>query len=210
MPASDPLAITVYSDVICPWCFIGTRRLATALGASHVAARLDYRVFLLDPTVPPEGADLRDRLRRKYGADPDAMFTRIEEAARTSGIPLDFSRVRRTPDTVPAHTLLRHANARGTQAGLADALFSAYFLEGIDIGNAEALAECAVAHGFARDEAIALATDSREHAATRAEADASARLGITGVPFFVFGQQFAVAGAQSAATFRSAIEQATA
>jgi predicted DsbA family dithiol-disulfide isomerase len=138
------------------------------------------------------------------------MFARIEAAAQASGIPLDFSRVRRTPDTVPAHTLLRHARDRGTQADLADSLFAAYFLEGVDIGNPEALAERAVTHGFAREEAVALVTDPIELKATREEAQAAARLGISGVPLFVFAQQFAVSGAQSLAVFRSAIAQAVA
>jgi predicted DsbA family dithiol-disulfide isomerase len=210
MEPADSLRITIFSDVICPWCFIGTRRLQGALAESGVHAAIEYRAFLLDPTIPPEGVDLRDRLRHKYGVDPETMFTRIEAAAQASGIPLDFARVRRTPDTVPAHTLLRHAHDRGTQADLADSLFAAYFLEGIDIGNSEALAERAVAHGFDREEAVALVTDPAEMHATRDEAQASARLGISGVPLFVFAQRFTVSGAQSPAVFRNAIAQAVA
>ena len=141
-----PLDITIVSDVICPWCFIGTRRLDQVLATMpDVDARIQYRAFLLDPTVPPEGADLRDRLRKKYGADPEAMFVRIEQAARDTGIPLDFSNVRRTPNTIPAHTLLRHAAARGTQRQLSDALFSAYFLHGQDISAPDVLAAIAEA-----------------------------------------------------------------
>lgn len=210
MNTADPLRITIFSDVICPWCFIGTRRLLAALTESQVRADIEYRAFLLDPAVPPEGVDLRDRLRHKYGVDPETMFTRIEAAAQASGIPLDFSRVRRTPDTVPAHTLLRHARDRGTQAELADSLFAAYFLEGVDIGNPEALAERAATHGFEWEEALKLVTDPTEVKATRDEARDSARLGISGVPLFVFAQQFAVSGAQSPAVFRDAIAQAVA
>jgi predicted DsbA family dithiol-disulfide isomerase len=212
MFAESALPVTIVSDVICPWCFIGTRRLAAALGemAATVRPDIEYRAFLLDPTIPPEGVDLRDRLRRKYGVNPETMFERIETAARASGIPLDFSRVRRTPDTVPAHTLLRHARARGTQTALADALFSAYFLEGQDVGNAAVLCDLAVTCRFDRTEAAALLGDAAELQATRDEADSAARQGVTGVPYFVFGGKFAFSGAQSPETFRAAIERAVA
>jgi predicted DsbA family dithiol-disulfide isomerase len=212
MASGSLLHVTIVSDVICPWCFIGTRRLAMALAetAAWVRPDIEYRAFLLDPTVPPEGVDLRDRLRRKYGVDPEAMFQRIETAARTSGIPREFSRVRRTPDTVPAHTLLRHARGRGTQAALADALFAAYFLEGQDVGNPAVLTDLAVTHGFERAEVETLLRDASGLQTTREEADAAAREGVTGVPYFVFGGRFAFSGAQSPDMFRAAIERAVA
>jgi predicted DsbA family dithiol-disulfide isomerase len=155
------LAIDIVSDVICPWCFIGSRRLEQALepAPDGVAVDVTYRPFLLDPSTPKEGADLRDRLRAKYGVDPDKMFASVEAAARSSGIPLDFSKVRRTPSTIAAHTLLRHAIPKGTQAALARALFEGYFLEGRDIGDADVLAAIAGGHGFEADEAIRLVRD---------------------------------------------------
>jgi predicted DsbA family dithiol-disulfide isomerase len=204
------LEITVVSDVICPWCFIGTRRLRKVLDAmeGEVTPQVRYQPFLLDPTVPPEGADLRDRLRRKYGADPDTMFARIEDAARQTGIALDFSIIRRTPNTIPAHILLRHAEARGTQGALSDALFTAYFLDGQDIGDTDVLAPLAASHGFSAAEARTLVADEREQAVTRDEAQAAARAGISGVPFFVFANRVALSGAQPAHVFRAAIAQA--
>jgi len=207
-----PLDVTVVSDVICPWCFIGSRRLGQVLETvrDEIEPAIHYRPFLLDPSVPPEGADLRDRLRRKYGADPEAMFVRIEEAARQTGIPLDFTHVRRTPNTIAAHTLLRHAEPRGTQLALSDALFNAYFLEGQDIGQADVLASIAAGHGFTPEEVLVLLADDRERAATRAEAERAARAGISGVPYFVFGNRVAFSGAQPAHVFRAAIAQALA
>lgn len=205
-----PLDITVISDVICPWCFIGSRRLAQVLDGmrDEVAPRIDYRPFLLDATVPPEGADLRDRLRKKYGIDPEGMFRQIEQVARDTGIPLDFSTVHRTPNTIPAHTLLRHAAARGTQLGLSDALFTSYFLEGQEVSDAEVLAALGVRHGFTAAEARALVTSEAEADATRVEALSAARSGVTGVPFFLFGGKVAFSGAQPAHVFRGAIAQA--
>ena len=98
MSATAPrsrLRVEVVSDVVCPWCLIGTRRLELALAAAGVAdADVEFRPFLLDPATPPEGEDLRGRLRRKYG-NPEPMFARVEAAARQSGIELDFAKVRR-------------------------------------------------------------------------------------------------------------------
>jgi predicted DsbA family dithiol-disulfide isomerase len=163
------LSIDVVSDVICPWCFIGVRRLDQALESlpEPVDAKVTFHPFLLDASTPAEGADLRDRLRAKYGVDPEKMFGRVEAAARESGIPLDFSKVRRTPNTVAAHTLIGHAVEKGTQRALAGALFQAYFLDGRDIGDATVLGELATLHGFEHDEAIRLATDATELAKTR-------------------------------------------
>jgi predicted DsbA family dithiol-disulfide isomerase len=206
------LDIDIVSDVICPWCFIGSRRLEQALepAPEGVEVGLTFRPFLLDPSIPKEGADLRDRLRAKYGVDPDKMFGNVEAAARSSGIPLDFAKVRRTPSTIAAHTLLRHAIDKGTQPALARALFEGYFLEGRDIGDADVLAAIAGAHGFEADEAIRLVRDEQELATTVAEAGEAAASGVRGVPFFVLGGRLAVSGAQSADVLRDAIAKAIA
>jgi predicted DsbA family dithiol-disulfide isomerase len=204
------LSIDIVSDVICPWCFIGVRRLDQALESPKpVDANVVFQPFLLDPSTPAGGADLRERLFAKYGVDPEQMFGRVEAAARESGIPLDFAKVKRTPSTIPAHTLLGHALPKGTQRALAAALFEAYFLEGRDIGDPGVLGDIAASHGFDRDEAIRLAADPAKLASTRAEAAAAAARGIRGVPFFIFDGRIAVNGAQPAEVLRGAIEKAT-
>ena len=204
-----PLRIDVVSDVICPWCFIGARRLDQALKEQpEIDATIVYRPYQLDPTTPPEGTDLRERLRKKYGADPEQMFGRVEAAARETGIPLDFAKVRRTFATLPAHTLLRHAIAKGTQPGLKESLFSAYFLEGRDLGNPAVLAEVAARHGFSAEETARILGDSQELATTRDEAAALSAEGIQGVPYFIFGGRVAFSGAQPLEVFRSALQQA--
>ena len=206
------LTIDVVSDLVCPWCYIGTRRLDQVLKSMPEAtpALVRYRPFLLDSSVPPEGADLRQWLRRKYGADPESMFARVEAQARTTGIPLDFSRVQRYPSTLAAHTLLRHALEKGTQRALADALFTAYFIESKDIGDSATLAQIALEHGFSEEDTLKWVSDAKELEATRAEATALSQQGISGVPFFVFNEQLAFSGAQPSEVFRSAIEEALA
>ena len=204
------LTIDVVSDLVCPWCYIGTRRLDQVLKAmpEATAATVRYRPFLLDASVPPQGADLRQRLRQKYGADPESMFARVEAQARATGIPLDFSRVQRYPSTLAAHTLLRHALEKGTQRALADALFTAYFIEGKDIGDAATVAQIAYEHGFSHEETLRLMGDANELAATRAEATALSQQGVSGVPFFIFNEKLAFSGAQPPEVFRGAIEEA--
>ena len=179
------------SDFVCPWCFIGTRRLEQALAGKE--AEVAYRPFLLDPRIPAEGVDLRENLRKKFGRDPEGMFGRVEAAARETGIPLDFAKVRRYPSTVHAHALVRRTKDPRV---LANALFEAYFLQGRDIGSPEVLAE--LAGGSA-------AVEESELEVVRQEAREASQEGITGVPFFVFDGKIAVSGAQPQEVFRKAL-----
>ena len=203
------LEIDVVSDLICPWCFIGARRLEQALARlPDVEATLAYHPFLLDPSVPPEGVDLRERLRKKFGRDPEGIFDRVVAAARETGIALDYSRIELTPTTIPGHTLLRHAAARGTQVALANALFEAYFLRGKNLGDLDVLADIAAPHGFSVDDVRAIAADPTELSRTRKEAESWAREGVTGVPFTILDKRYALGGAQPVDVFVEAIRRA--
>lgn len=210
MPAS--LVVDVFSDVVCPWCFIGTTRLRQALTGmrDEVACEVCYHPFLLDPRLPEQGVSVPDMLRKKYGVDPKQLWGRAEAAARDSGIALDLSLQPMIYPTDAAHTLLRHAHAKGTQAELVDALFRAYFLEAKNIADRSALADVAEKHGFSRQEALELSTSPAELELTREDALGAARGGIRGVPFFVFGGRLAVSGAQSVAALQAAIREALA
>ncbi len=205
------LAIDVFSDVVCPWCYLGTERLAQTLDHLGLAdsATVRYRPFLLQPDTPPEGVNVHERLQRRYG-DLRVLLARVEGAARESGLALDLSKQPMSYPTVAAHTLLRHAAGRGTQQSLARALFHAYFDDALVISDPIVLAEIAGAHGFEPAEAARLATDASELAKTRREAAGAAERGITGVPFFVFNDRFTVPGAQSETVLRSVIEKAQA
>lgn len=202
------VSVDLYSDVVCPWCFIGSDRLEQVLAGTDVPVR--YRPFLLDPATPPEGKDIPAMLRQKYGVDPRAAFARVEAAARESGLALDLSRQSRSYPTVRAHTLLRHAAERGTQRKLARALFEANFVDAKDISDPAVLIPIAAAHGFAADEAERLVADQVELAETLAEAVAASRSGIRGVPFFVFDGRLAVSGAQPIEVLRGALAEAQA
>jgi predicted DsbA family dithiol-disulfide isomerase len=163
---------------------------------------------MLDPNTPPEGDDIPARLRRKYGVPPEQLWARLEAEARKSDLDLDLSKQRFSYPTARAHTLIRHAAAKGTQGALVHALYRANFQEARNIHDPAVLADVAVPHGFTEDEVTRLISDEGELAATREEALGAATAGIDGVPLFVFGERLAVAGAQPEIVLRKAIEQA--
>jgi predicted DsbA family dithiol-disulfide isomerase len=203
------LQIDVVTDIVCPWCLIGVARLERAIFETGTSARIIHHPFFLDADVPPEGIDVADKLRQRYGGDPSAMFARVEAEARKSGIPLDLSKQPRQRPTAAAHTLIRHALDKGTQPALAMALFEAHFLAGRNIADPDTLAEIGTAHGFAAEEALGLATDPAELAITREMALHAAQGGISGVPFFIFDRRLALSGSQPEEVFVQALAQAT-
>ncbi|WP_127142531.1 DsbA family oxidoreductase [Pelagibacterium montanilacus] len=208
------LKLDLFTDVVCPWCLIGTARLDEAIAAlpDDVEVAITHHPFLLDPETPPEGQNTRERLAAKYGGDIAAMQARVEEAARSAGVALDLSVQPMSYPTIDAHTLIRSA-APEHQYGLAKAMAAAYFLEGRNIADRQVLADIAVDHGFASEAVQALLADENERATTRAMALASAQQGISGVPFFIFNGQFALSGAQPpdvfARAFRVALGEAS-
>lgn len=204
--------VDLFSDVNCPWCFIGARRLAKVADELKDEIRVEVRhhPYRLMPEATKEGLDLAEHLKSRYGQDPRPMFARVEEAARDAGIDLDLSKQKYAYDTTSAHTLLRHAGARGTQAALADALFVAYFQEARNVSDPEVLAEIASHHGFTPAEVEALLADETEVAATKEEMRVSAEAGVQGVPLFILENRYSLSGAQPEEVFRGALRQAAA
>lgn len=207
-----PLVIEIYSDIVCPWCYIGAAQLNSALAMAPEIGpvQLVYRPFMLDADTPAGGVDLATSLKRKYGGDPAQMFARVEQAGQRAGVTIDFDRQTRGYPTVAAHTLLRHAIARGTQVALAHALHHAYFTEGLAIDDPEVLDALAAQHGFEPGEGARLSGDEAERAITFQQAAEAGERGIRGVPFFVLDGRLGVSGAQPVEVMRRAIEQAMA
>lgn len=212
--AAPVLTVDVCSDIICPWCFVGTRRLDRVLEALRaersqpIPVTFRHHPFLLDPSIPPEGRDVQAELRRKYGRDPAQLFAMVEAQAREEGIPLDLGRQPRAHRTLGAHTLLRHAAAKGTQRALLDALFRAHFLEARDVSSPEVLGDIAAEHGITREEAARLVHDPAERRLTESDIEDAVAGGVTGVPTFVLGGRLALTGAQPAPVFRAALLRA--
>lgn len=214
-PAQQKLTIDVVSDVVCPWCYVGKRRLEAALaglvaGEPHVRPLVSWHPFQLNPDLPRSGIDRRQYLEAKFGgpARADEIYERVRAAGRSVGIPFAFERIERQPNTLDAHRLIAWAQAQGDADALVERLFRAYFLEGLYVGDRETLATLAGEAGYDGDAArLHLASE-----AGLAEVTAMDRrvreLGVTGVPFFIFDGKVAVSGAQEPQTLLDAIDQA--
>lgn len=213
------LTIDVVSDVVCPWCYIGKRRLEEALALLRaaepdLAVQVRWHPFQLNPDLPAEGVDRRQYLERKFGgpARSKEVYARVEAAGATVGIPFAFDAIERQPNTLLAHRLIAWGQMRpeGDADALVELLFKACFIEGQYLGDPDVLVARAAAAGFDPDDARAF-LESDEMAEAVAGADRRAReMGVTGVPFFIFEGKIAVSGAQEPAALIEAFRQARA
>lgn len=205
--APRPLSIDVVSDVMCPWCYIGKRRIEKAHAAADLPVTLVWRPFQLDPTLPPEGKDRAAYLAEKFGSAEAAegMYARVREAGAEEGIPFAFDKIRVSANTLDAHRLIRWATREGAADQVVEALFKAYFVEGRNIGDRDVLAEIAEDAGM---EDVAARLDSDEDVAeTRGEVEMAGRIGVTGVPTTIVAGKYALVGAQPAETIAEALRE---
>ena len=210
------MRIEIWSDVVCPWCFVGKRRLESALaGFDHRdEVEVVYRSFQLDPSAPHRGTELSsEMLARKIGRAPDAvrdMQQQLVETAAADGLDLRLFETVHT-NTADAHRLLHLALATGgpeLQVRLKEALLSAYFTGARDVGDPDVLTEVAVAAGLDEERVRAVLAGEEYADLVAADVRQARAYGATGVPFFVFDQKFAVSGAQPAEVFSQALDQA--
>jgi predicted DsbA family dithiol-disulfide isomerase len=204
------MKVEIYSDIACPWCYIGEKRFAAAL-ASFPEAEVDvvFRPYQLDPGAPATPRPLVDALREKFGANVPRMLARVTDAARDEGIEMRWDEAI-AANTLAAHRLLRlalHEYGAGVQRALAERLFDAHFTGGGDVGDLALLTELAVAVGMDRDRTRAYLESSEGLAETRAEIAEAQQLGVRAVPTFVFEGQYVVEGGQPAAVFTEVLQE---
>jgi len=193
------MRIDIVLDVICPWCFIGKRRLERALALRpDVAAEISWRPFQLNPDISPDGMPRQDYLAVKFGGTHHAqrIYQSASEAGAAVGIPFAFERVVRTPNTQDAHRLVRRAERAGRADGLVEALFRAYFFDGADLGDRARLVEIAARAGLERAETRRFLESDEGRSEMVAEDRAARRIGINAVPCFIFEERYAISGAQ--------------
>jgi predicted DsbA family dithiol-disulfide isomerase len=199
------LKIEIYSDLICPWCYIGKRRMQAGLKlfGSDFATEIIWRPFQLNPEMPSEGMDRKTYRSRKFGSweRSQAMDDNVASIGRSIGIGFHYDRVLVTPNTMAGHRMLWWAKQRKRQHHLAEALFHAYFTEGRDIGRHDVLAEVASEVGLPKDEAHAFLDGDGGRKEVALEEMAGRSLGLDGVPFFVVNGRPAFSGAQNPQTF---------
>lgn len=206
----QPLRIDVWSDIACPWCYVGKRRLEAALAQFPRPVELVWRSFELDPDaarLPDDATSTAARLARKYGAslpEAQAMLDRMTTTAAADGLELRFDRLR-AGNTLDAHRLLHLAHAEGKQDALKERLFRAYFSEGVALNEPGVLARLAAEVGLDPARVEQVLRSDEFTADVRADEAAARSLGVRGVPYFVLGGSHAVAGAHPAAALRSAL-----
>ena len=201
----ESLRIEIFADVICPWCYIGKKRLDAALAQRlHITPRIVWRTFLLNPTMPSEGMDRAAYLAAKFGHSAAAVYGRIAAAGLDSGIRFNFDAIKRTPDSRKAQKMLLVAG--GDTDRLSEALYHAYFLAGRDIGDV--LVESAAEIG--RPDLIEALDNVAVQRQLETDITRAHQLNLDGVPYFVFGEAYAIAGAHMPEHLIPAIDAATA
>jgi predicted DsbA family dithiol-disulfide isomerase len=205
-------AVDVISDVICPWCFIGKRRLGKAIAAFGGQVSVRWLPFQLNPTMPKEGISRREYRTRKFGSweRSQELDARVIAVGREEGIDFAFDRIERTPNTLDAHRLIWLADKEGVQDTVVEALFRAYFIEGRDISKQQAVIGVVAEAGLDWEKAEALLRGDEGREAIGEAETLSCRHHVDGVPFFIVNDQVTLSGAQHTDTFLEAFGQAMA
>lgn len=211
--APPRMSIDIVSDVACPWCYIGKRRLEAALAArNQPRPEIRWHPFQLNPDIPPGGVDRRTYLEDKFGGAERAreIYARVEAAGREVGIAFDFGRIQRQPNTLDAHRLIAWAQSMAEERadGLVERLFNAYFSEGVNIGEIDGLVRLASEAGYDGAAARAHLGSDDGRAAIAVADERTKEMGVGGVPFFIFNRRLAVSGAQPPEILAEALAQA--
>ncbi len=204
------LTIDVVSDVVCPWCYVGKRRLEGELAQfTEADVQVNWRPFQLDPTIPQGGIDRKEYMDRKFGPDrAGTIHERLEALGKEAGVDFAFDRIKRSPNTLDAHRLIRWAFGSGVQEAIVERLFRAYFVEGRDIGDRDFLADVAAENGLDR-EAVRLRLDTDLEAQdVQSEIASAVRMGVSGVPFYIIDGKYGLSGAQPSEVIVDAMRQA--
>lgn len=193
------ITLDIFSDPVCPWCYIGKANLDRALESiGDHPFRVEWHPFQLNPDMPRAGADRRAYLEAKFGGKQNAAraYAQVMQAGEQAGVEINIDRIERQPNTLDAHRLIHWAGLEGRQNAVVSGLFRAYFRDGQDIGNADTLADIGAAAGMDRAMvARLLATDADHDDLAARDADARAK-GVRAVPTFLIARQYVVSGAQ--------------
>lgn len=199
------LKIEIFADIICPWCYIGKKRLENALSERpEIDFAIEWKGFLLNPSIPQYGIDRRRYLLTKFGHAASSVYSRIEQAGKLAGIDFNFDAIQRTPDSRSVHELIIAAESNGY--GLSEMFYQAYFLNGKDISSADTQQEILESSNLSEISELQKITEAKKILAS--DLTQANQLGIDGVPFFVFNNQISLAGAHPEHILLTAIDTA--
>ena len=204
------LQIEIFSDIVCPWCFIGKKRLDEALsGELGEGVNLRWRPYQLHPGIPIQGMDRGEYLGRRYGegADRGRVPERIRVEAEAEGIDMRFDLMERLPNTLQAHRLMEYAYGRDCQHALSEALFVGYFCQGLDVGDLQTLVRIAVEVGMSGAEVEAYLKSDAGSSEVQAQLQRAPEIGVSGVPGYYLANGFLLPGAQTSETMGQIISR---
>jgi predicted DsbA family dithiol-disulfide isomerase len=206
-----PVRIDVVSDVVCPWCFIGKRRLEKAIALKPgIPVEVHWHPYFLNDWIPPEGMSREQYLTTKFGS-PERykdIAQRVSQAAAAEGLTYAIDKISNQPNTRDAHRLIRWADSLGCAAEMKQKLMDLYFTDGADLTDPEVLVQAAVSVGFNEDNVREALASDMDIAEVDEQAQSAKEAGIQGVPCFIFGGKFAISGAQAPDYLAEAIERA--
>ncbi len=206
------MKIEVWSDVVCPFCYIGKRRLEEALEKfpHKDKVEVEFKSYQLDPNTPPyTGQSYYDSMAAKFGSVEQVkqMTDNLAVQAKSVGLDFDFENAKQA-NTFDAHRISKFAETHGRGLGISEKLLKAHFVDGKDVGDAETLADIAAEVGLDRDDALAAFEDKQAYAdEVNADIEEASQFGITGVPYFIINRKYAISGAQPVETFLGALEK---
>lgn len=203
------MQLDIISDTVCPWCYIGKKRLEKAqIERPQIDFNINWRPFQLDPTIPTEGVDRQAYLNRKFGAErAKSAGNAIREAGEMEGISFAFDKIKRSPNTLDSHRLIKWAGSAGVQNKVVDQLFERYFENGENIGEHSVLLEAAKDAGMDVDIVRELLASDSDLKQTELEDHQAREMGISGVPCFLFEGKFAIVGAQEVSSLTRYIDK---
>lgn len=205
------MQIDIVSDTVCPWCFIGKRRLERAIAARpNMDFDIRWRAYRLDPTVPAEGVDRKAYLKAKFGDGPrpKAMTDALRAAGESENIAFAFDEIAKTPNTIDSHRIIRWAGTAGLQNEIVELMFRAYFEQGRDIGKTDELLKIATEAGMDTGLVADLLAQGADKELIEREDTLAHRMGISGVPTFIFANKLAISGAHETPTLLDMIDRA--
>ena len=211
MTDAPPLTIDVVSDVMCPWCYIGKRRLEAALrSVPDLSVVVRWHPFQLDATLPKSGKDRQQYLSDKFGGieRANSFYSQIKAAGLEEGIDFAFDKIRLSPNTLDCHRLILWASADNLQDEVVELLFKAYFLDGEDLTRSEILVRISDEAGMQSDLVEQLLETDTDLARVEAQVETAQNSGVTGVPCFIIDSRFVLAGAEKAETIAAALQHA--